>query len=231
MLIKLGAIIGALSGRLGGMVGSRNRYGTYLRQGSIPVNPNSPDQQFIRATFQSVVNAWSAVLTAPQRAAWDVYAANIVMKNKLGEDIFITGFNHYIRSNVPLIQAGEARVDDGPIVLSLPEADETFAITASEATQLVSVTFDNTLAWANEDNAHLLVQCGLPRPVTQNFFNGPYRFMDTVAGNATTAPTSPATMTAPFTIAAGQQITCRARILRADARLSSHFLGEITVAS
>ena len=37
-----------LSGSLGGIVASHNRFGSYFRQRTVPVNPDTADQQMVR---------------------------------------------------------------------------------------------------------------------------------------------------------------------------------------
>jgi hypothetical protein len=84
----------------------------------------------------------------------------------------------------------------------------------------VLMGFDNTDTWANEDDAFLLLYTGKPVNDTINFFSGPYRYADQIAGDGTTAPTSPATLAVPFAYVADQKVFTRVRVSRADGRLS-----------
>lgn len=230
-LIKFGGGIVDARGSVAGNVFSRNRFGAYLRSRVVPVNPNSSLQQTVRAAVQTVTQRWKDVLTDAQRAAWAAYAAAIPWINKLGETQYLTGFNMYVRTNTFLTQIGGTLVDDGPSTLSLATGDAAFAVSASEATQLISVTFDETLAWLDEDDAYMAVYCGSPVNPTRNFFAGPWRYAGKLAGDGVTPLTSPQTMTAPFQVAEGQKIWCRARIVRADGRLSQYFRGNADVSS
>ncbi len=214
-------LLAQASGSLDGTVFSHNRFGRYTRNGSRPVNPLSQRQAAIRAAFTAVASRWESTLTQPQRDAWDVYAANIPVTNRLGDEVFLTGFNHYIRSNTAIQQASGPIVDDGPTNLTLPAQDGTIVVAATESDQLLSVAFDDTLAWLDEDNGFLTVFMGLPQPASHQFFGGPYRFSDSIDGDAITAPTTPTTMAAPFVFAEGQKLWIRTRILRADGRISS----------
>ena len=230
-LIRFGGGVADARGSVGGQVFSKNRYGNYLRARITPVNPSSDRQQEVRNNLASLVERWSAVLTAAQRAAWNTYAANVPWVNKLGESIYLTGYNMYIRSNIAILQVGGTIVDAGPTTLSLPSTDPTFAVTASESTQLVSVAGDDTMDWLDEDGGWLSVSCSLPRSAGREYVQGPFRWMDAVEGDSVTPPTLPATMTAPFTIAEDQVITCQARIIRADGRVSTPFLDTVAVSS
>jgi hypothetical protein len=224
-------IISHGSGSMGGSTYSHNRYGQYMRNRVVPVNPNSSRQAAVRSVFADLTQHWLNTLSTAQREAWDNYAANVAVQDKLGDSIYLTGFNHYLRSNTALLQAGLTRVDDGPVILTLPETDTGFAVAASEATQLISVTFTDTLDLYDEDGAALLVSAGRGVNPTINFYNAPFRFADSIDGNSGSPPTSPLTMTAPFSLAEDQRFFAKGRIVRADGRLSSPFWANATCAS
>ena len=222
-LVKYGGGIVQMSGSIAGNTYARNRSGNYVRARTKPVNPNSALQQVVRASLTTLSARWSQILTAAQRTAWNLYATSVAMKNALGEVIYLSGYNHYLRSNMILLQSGLTLVDAGPTVFELPEKDPTFAITAAEGTQLISVSFDDAMDWANEDEAHLVTFQGQPQNAQRNFFAGPWRLMDSIAGDAVTAPTSPDDEAVAFAIAEGQRQWVYARIVRADGRLSEPF--------
>lgn len=224
-------IISAGSGSQGGSTYSHNRYGMYIRNRAVPVNPDSPRQDAIRTVFSDLAQHWRNSLTANQRLSWDTYAANVSVKDKLGNDIYLTGFNHYLRSNVAILQAGLTRVDDGPTIFTLADCDTGVIVTASEATQLLSVAFTDTLDLYDEDGAALLVSSGMGVNITINFYNSPFRFADAIEGDSMTPPTSPVTITSPFFIQEGEKVFIRCRIVRADARLSNFFRTEFTCAA
>lgn len=215
-------------GSVGGLVFSRNTYGSYIRKRVNPVNPSSSRQQAVRNLLTTLVELWNSTLTQAQRDAWNLYGKEVVLPGLFG-DIHLTGFAHYIRSNVPILQVGGTRVDDGPTEMILPGADPTFAVAITESPQQVAVTFDNTLDWANEDTGHLAVSMSMPRPPSREFIGSPYRYMDVVDGNSITPPTSPANMTPPWAVSTGQKVECFARILRADGRVSVPFRVTVSV--
>lgn len=222
-LIKFGGGITEMRGSIAGNVYSRNRYGAYVRARTVPVNPQSALQTEVRSSIAALAVRWSSTLTAAQRTAWNLYGSSIAMSNKLGETIFLSGFNHFIRSNLFLERNNLTRVDSGPVIFELPAADPLFAITASEATQIVSYAFDTTLAWANEDDGWLIFEMGSPQNAQRNFFDGPWKHVAAAAGAAAGPPVSPAGPASPYAIAEGQRIWAYARILRADGRLSEPF--------
>jgi len=232
MLIKLGDIVGQASGSLRSSTYSHNRYGAYVRNRAIPTNPQSARQSTVRTLMQSLTALWGSTLTSAQRAQWTTYGANVAVINRLGETIYLTGLNHYVRSNLPRLVAGLARVDAGPALFSLPETDETVAFGYTADDQLVTVAFDDTMDWADEDDAAMLIYTGIPVNPTINFFNGPFRFADAIEGDSATPPTTATEIASPFVFQEAQLVYSRARITLADGRLSNFFrLGSGAVAA
>jgi len=222
-LIKLGGGVADIRGSIGGTVFSKNRYGSYSRNRTIPVNPGSAKQTKIRSTMGQIRNAWFGVLTPAQRAAWAVYAANVEVLNRLGESIKLTGWNMFARTNANLLYNDEAIVAAAPTEFSLAEADSTLAITISAAQQQISVAFDEEMDWCDEVGSHLILYASRPQNPTVNYFKGPYQVAGKISGDAETPPESPVTMAVPFAVVEGQKVFAQARIVRADGRLSEPF--------
>lgn len=222
-------VYSAVSGSIGGITYSHNRGGMYTRTRAVPTNPSSNQQQFVRNALSYLVDRWSNTLTAAQRTAWDDYAANVAVTDALGQSIYLTGQNHYVRSNVIRQQinnlVGSAVltiIDDGPTVFTLAETDPTAAYSMTAPTT-GSLAFDTNLDWVSEDDSALFLFTGSAQNAAINFFKGPYRITGVVQGDATTPPTSPQAIASVITYAAGQGVFTYARISRADGRLSTRF--------
>jgi len=222
-LIKYGGGVIQMSGSIAGNTFARNRYGYYARERTKPINPNTEHQVAVRSSLTFLTNRWSQTLDDTKRTAWNDYADKVAMTNKLGETVFLSGYNHYIRSNSLLRRIGLTLVDDGPTIFELPDADPTFAITASELTQNISAAFDNTMAWAVETGGVLFMFQGSPQNAQRNFFGGPWRFWTAVEGIDPGGAVTPKEAPAVFAIAEDQHQWVYARILRADGRLSQPF--------
>lgn len=222
-LIKFGGGVVQMSGSIAGNTFARNRYGNYARARTKPINPNTATQQTVRSILTSLTQRWSQILTAAQRTAWNLYGSNVVMNNKLGESVNLTGFNHFIRSNSVRQRVGAPLVDDGPVIFELPAADPTFTITATEAAQTMSFAYDSTMDWADEDDAYILFEQGQPQNAQRNFFAGPWRHCAQVEGVNGAPPASPKVAAVVFAVAEGQHLWSYARISRADGRLSEPF--------
>lgn len=223
-LVKYGGGIVQASGSLAGNTFSRNKSGNYMRARTTPINPNTGLQTAARARLSYLAEYWANDLTEPQRQAWHNYADSVTMANRLGESIHISGSNMYIRSNTAILQAGFPQVDDGPTELTLPESDPTFAVELSAASG-ITITFDDTFAWIDEDEGGLTIQLGQPQNASRTFFGGPWRYDSTLEGDSVTPLTSPdgPNASATWTLIEGHRVWFRAKILRADGRASNYF--------
>jgi hypothetical protein len=215
--VLFGAGIVQMSGSIAGVVHARNRMGNYIRPRTKPVNPKSVRQQAIRTFMKFFTQRWHDTLSAAQRSAWETYAAAVPSKNRLGQIIHPTGFNRYLAINIVRALAQNSKCDDGPVTLTLPEADPTFALAAYTSTQKLSLIHDVTLPWTQIAASVMAIFMGQPQGNTINFFNGPWRYAGLINGNGT----SPSLINPPFTIITGQKIWAYGRIATGptDARL------------
>jgi hypothetical protein len=213
------------SGSIAGITYSHNRGGMYTRARAIPSDPGSPFQVAIRGYVAGLTSAWNEVLTAAQRAAWDLYAENVTLLNPLGEPINVGGLGHYVRSNVPRLNIAAPRVDAAPTTFNLGFYSDPSFGTFAAATNDFAVTFVTGDPWVDEDDSHLIVYSSRPQNPAVNYFKGPYRFADSIEGDSITPPTSPATVVGAFPFEVGQKVFVMARLSRADGRLSTPFRG------
>lgn len=216
-------VYSSASGAIAGLVYSHNSGGLYTRSRAVPTNPSSPQQVAVRNAVAGLSNYWSSVLTAAQRDAWNVYAANVPLVGPLGDARQVSGIAQYVRSNVPRIQASLTRVDDGPSTFTVGSFTNP-TLTGVASTGVISIAFTNTDDWANAAGGAMLVYTSRPQSVGITFFAGPYQYTGKIAG-AATPPTSPATVTSPFTLTAGQKVFYRVEVSQADGRLSAAFRG------
>lgn len=230
MLIKFGGIVTQGSGSQGGTTFARNRYGSYTRNRTKPVNPRSDRQNNIRAILASLKQSWLNDCSPAERTSWNLYASSVSWLNKLGDTIHLSGYNHFCRTNAAVLNAGLILKEAGPTIFTLGETDPSLAAVVTADDQLVSVTFDAGLGWAAEVGGKLLVYMGTPQNAGVNFFNGPWRYADKISG-AVSPPASPQTVACPFAVVTGQKVWVQCRILRLDGRLSVPFQVSVSVSS
>ncbi len=219
-LVRFGGGIIQISGSIAGTVHARNRFGNYIRPRTKPVNPHSTRQEKIRAILSYLAEYWHTGLTDTQRGLWNVYAAAVAMKNRLGETIHLTGYNHFIRSNCAQKTMGETEVDAAPTILSLPEKDPALVCSEEDiAAQTFTFTCDTSGWVANGDPKFgIMIAQGQPQLASRNFFATPWRYMDFI--DSTEGAAGTATLAAAFPFALGQRVWFRARIITDSLRLS-----------
>ena len=222
-LVKFGGGVTQMSGSIGGTTFARNRFGNYARARTTPVNPQTANQTAVRSAIAFLAAFWAQTLTALQRTAWDDYAAGVAMSNRLGESIFLSGYNHFLRANSLSRRNDEIVFSFGPTILELPAQDSTLSIAVSEGSQEITLTFDDTMDWADENSARMFVFQGKPQNAQINFFNGPHRFLGALEGSATSGISSPQTIGVDFAVAEGQKQFLYARLQRGDGRVSEPF--------
>jgi hypothetical protein len=213
-------LIGELSGSVGALTASHNKGGAYIRSRVIPTNPGTPAQTEVRNLMGQFAARWTNTLSAAQRQAWDTYALNVPLLNRLGESVTVTGLNMYQRSNIPRAQNGLSIVDDGPTTFNL--GDFTAPTIASFTSPTVlSLTFEVADDWVSEDDAAMLIFGSRDTGIAINFFKGPYRkYPIQLLGDNAVPPTSPHPGTNPFNISVGNQVFLKAAVTRADGRYS-----------
>lgn len=149
---------GAASGKIGAMVAARNKGGQYLRARVVPSGSvASAKQQEVRNALASLATAWSSSLTADQRLGWNTYAQNVMVTNRLGDSVQISGENWFIAANTPRLQAGLPVVNDAPTTFDRGTV-EFPNLTASIVTGSLSLSFGGTVTAA----ARVLVYQGQP---------------------------------------------------------------------
>lgn len=225
-LVILGGMVAEARGSVGGIVFSRNAAGAYVRTRTVPINPGSARQQAVRFAVAQLATRWVETLTIAQRASWETYGENVLLPNPLGQMRNVGGLAHYVRSNAPRIgfSAGFLPiVDDAPTIFDLGTYTEPSCSLVNAATDDFQWAFDNTDAWAEEDDAAMMVFASKPQNQSVNFFKGPYRAAEAVLGSSTLTPTSPTVMDLPFPVEVDHRVFFRCNVTRADGRLATSF--------
>lgn len=170
-LIKTGGGISEIRGSIGGTVFSRGRYGAIARNRSIPVQPNSQRQIISRLIFGYAMELWRS-MTDAQRESWNTYAAGVAMVNRIGETMYLSGQNQFLRTNTARLGFSQPEVLTAPAILNLGETDPGASVTG------VSVDAAN-----NEINTSILITEGL----------APYIGATNGVGVYVSAPSNPST--------------------------------------
>jgi hypothetical protein len=218
------------SGSIAGITYGHGRSGMFSRAKSKPTDPNSFRQATIRQIMASLMPKWGEELDDDQRAAWNLYGSNVPWTNALGQTIFLTGHQHFLRCNAPRLQAGIAIVLAAPTIFDLGTfTSPTFAV-ANNAPQ-AGIGFEQTDHWATHVGGFLLVWPGKAVGPGRNFYRRPWRFGGKITGDPAPPITPfPITPRWPWSIGNIAWITCR--VIQTDGRLSFPIvLGPRTIVS
>ena len=225
MLFK-GLLVTALSGSVDGITASRNRGGQYFRKRATPTNPNSINQQEVRAAMGELSSGWR-LLTETQRVDWKSYADQTPVEIQ-GETRFLTGFQMYIRGNTPREYFETARIDDGPATAGLPVfTTPTLNITA--ATKELIVGFEDTDDWVDQDGGGMYVTASNGLSQSINFFKSGFKKIDVIPGSGTVPPTSPTSLAGLSNWDVGDKVFVRVNIFDEEGRIGQAQIIPVTV--
>jgi hypothetical protein len=231
-LIKTGGGIAEIRGSIGGTTFSRGRYGAIARNRTVPVQPNTERQSIIRQQMGSIVQGWLA-LTDDQRANWQVYANQTPVINRLGETIYLSGQNHYVRSNMCRMSANINEVVEAPTVFNLGATDPTLTVDAAElldaVTPKLTVEFNEGLSWViqvpGNKQAAAVIYFGSPQNASVSYYKGPWTIYNKIPAEIAPGVQSPATVTniagGNFAGSPGQKVWFAYRILWDDGRCTT----------
>lgn len=177
-----GPTIAAASGSLGGTVYSHNRYGVYTRNRTIPTNPQTTFQLGTRANLGNLSTAWSG-LTSAQRLAWEEWARQNPITDRLGQQQILQGNAAYIQLNARLLADGAAAVDTPPITTA-PDALITLLSEGDIGTADFELNFTPTPIGAAEK---LWIQAAVTNSPAITYVKNLLRFVGTSAANQATA--------------------------------------------
>ena len=222
-------LLGQLSGTIAGNVFAHNKAGAYVRQHVVPTNPNTPLQASYRAMMMAITSRWQVTVTASQKAAWALYAANTPTINRVGDQIFLDALNWYLATNVLSFSSLATYIDTAPTVFGLTSLSPVTGDIAV-ATQDAGVNFTDGEDWAIADGGVLFASQGKPVGAGVNFFRGPYRPTAFILGATALPPTTPETVTPlSFPAVAGQRSYWRIRAMDSTGRLSAPQFVEFAV--
>lgn len=171
--IKLGQVVAQASGSVGGTVFSRNRFGPYIRNRSIPVQPESGKQLARRAALSAASAQWST-LVANVRKAWLVWAQNNPIVDALGDKRTLDGHQAFTMLATRLLGWGW-NMPTTPPIIPVPVEITGVSMVASAATGEVTYTFAPTPLAAN---CHLWISgCKTPT-ASVNYIKNLLRWMD-----------------------------------------------------
>ncbi len=117
--IKFSALVSDMRNKLNGSVMSKNRYGSYMRNKTTPVNPQTTFQQNARSALAANSQAWGG-LTEAQRNGWKALAQELPFTDIFGDPKTLTGNSLFCKLNGNLNKIEETTVSAPPLKVAVP---------------------------------------------------------------------------------------------------------------
>jgi hypothetical protein len=206
MKMQLGPLVSQLSGKAGGAVASRNRYGPYMRRRAHPTISTTDLAIATKAAFGTISALWQD-LTLAQRSAWEVWASNHPIVDRLGEKRILQGNAAFMQINVRKFKLLGNTLSVPPVGEG-PAALNSITLTCDIGAGNFEVAYDPTPLGGTES---LVLYGALLDSGVVNFVANRYRFV----GMSALGPVSPYDWQTEFTnrfgsLAVGQRVFCRA---------------------
>jgi len=109
--------IGAIAGKVGNLVFTRNRYGEVLRRRAVPVNTRTASQRLSRGQLSGAAAYWRGVIApAGNDIAWNAFAANFPLHQGKGtkQAVTVTGEAFSVAINALRARMGLAPISAPP---------------------------------------------------------------------------------------------------------------------
>jgi len=221
--IVLGVALSSISGSVEGTTFARNRGGSYMRNKTVPTQPQTSAVQTRRAILSGLAASWAQTLTDDQRAGWSEYSRQVTLPDSLGQQRNAGGLGMFVRGNSLLVLAGAAPVLDAPSLMEVGPVISNFTVAPSVATADVTIAaFGPALPITDL----VLFFAGPPINPGRNFFKGPYNFI-----GANTVDTANAAYAVIKPLVLALDMFVRAVIVTADARVGTSKTVRATIAA
>ena len=139
-LIKMGAWIVDVRGKIGGTVFTKGRSGAVARNKVTPVNARTTRQTAVRAVLGALSQDWRT-LTQAERDAWNAAVSSYSKTNIFGDSVNPTGKNLYVGVNTNLGKVGEPAISAPPVPAEITAPlVGTFAVDTTAGTMSFSAT-------------------------------------------------------------------------------------------
>jgi len=181
-LIRPGGGVAQASGSLGGMVFSHNRGGQYVRARSSPVQPGGYYQEKIRGALSDASSLWAG-LSAGRKLAWNAWAQNNPVSNRLGDMIRLQGNAAFCEINTRQLFNTSPTILDPPVGAA-PQAPIYIVGTWDIGAGSTQITYTATPLGASE---YLYIRGALLLSAGQNFVRNRLKFCG-LSGAAQASP-------------------------------------------
>jgi len=182
--IKYSALVSDMRNKLNGSVLSKNRAGSYVRNKTTPVNPQTSFQQAVRQRLGALSTEWGS-LTQPQRQSWIASTASFPYTDIFGDKKELDGKSLYVKLNSNLANVGSPTINQAPASVGVPVFGITQALFTPGATGLDDLSL--TVSGATVPAGFALAIYATPaiKPGVE-FVKNKFRFIGTATATAST---------------------------------------------
>jgi hypothetical protein len=175
-----GAIVSEVRNKIAATVFTRNKAGASIRNRITPINRRSVGQTTHRQILSALASSWRG-LTQAQISAWNSAASNFPQQDNLGQTIFLTGEQLYIRCNANLQLIGESQISDAPSPASFATLTLT-SLTVAAGAGTMSLAFSPTVPAGFK----MVARGTAPMSAGKNFVSkSKFKFLKAIAAAAT----------------------------------------------
>jgi len=114
-LIKTGAIVTQISGKVGGQTFGKGQSGAYIKNTGSYINKRSGIRDERKAVLTSVTGLWRQLSDA-QKNSWIALAPSFPYTNRVGDVSYYSGFNLFTKFNYNLQLDGQSPIPTAPTV-------------------------------------------------------------------------------------------------------------------
>ena len=223
-----GLMVTSLSGSMDGVVASHNAGGPYFRNRTTPTDPATARQVNCREAMAACYTWWKDNLSQADREQWHAYAKTTRHTNRIGQQIFLSGWDAFTQMAFLKFQVNEqlgAGTDPGA---TPPHSHIPFSVAPRAElndADVIRLIWESDSIWEGDQDNMLVLYVSSIRSGTINFFKGPYQLLAAVIGDSDDPPTSPVDFDLPAPLLAGQRIFYRIRFVGSDKGLSIPYTG------
>ena len=142
-LVKTGALITGLSGKVGGQTFGIGPSGSYLKNTGSYVNKATAKRKEKNMLLYSVTAHWRS-LSSSNKTSWNTLAATYPYTNRIGNTAYYSGFNLFTKFNMNRVLVGSSIIETAPSL-------STMAVPTSATLSLVSEQFTVTSSGGDDD--------------------------------------------------------------------------------
>jgi hypothetical protein len=183
--IKYSALVSDMRNKLNGSVMSKNRAGSYVRNKTTPVNPQTSFQQDVRQRLGALSSQWGA-LTEAQRSSWTNATPYFPYTDIFGDKKELDGKSLFIKLNSNLAAVGSATILSAPVPVGVPVFTAVSLLTAVTAGEISELQLTVSAATVPAGFA-MAVYATPPVKAGVSFVKNKFRFIGTATATASVA--------------------------------------------